>query len=240
MHAPHDGLVCPYSPHVLVLNRHGSTWRGWRLRGMHMHGGRCFRGCGEGRPTSDDVDRCGRCSTRRRRRRISVPLPRCRCPGSRSLTLVPSSLGYHSNGGGWGAPLSAFSFTHKNGDISNGQTFWRGGGDPADGEDSKAVSASLFQTFNFSIHSAVSAPSLSMSVCLFSSTRSTNAKEGGRSEMGARMARSPRRPPPKPLPLSLTLALGAPPLQRNRDAASPASSLGGRQRQMGEGLDTMR
>ena len=44
--------------------------------------------------------------------------------------------------------------------------------------------------------------------------------------MGARMARSPRRPPPKPLPLSLTLALGAPPLQRNRDAASPASSLG--------------
>ena len=59
--------------------------------------------------------------------------------------------------------------------------------------------------------------------------------------MGARMARSPR-PPPKPLPLSLTLALGAPPLQRNRDAASPASSLGGRRRQMGEdeGLDTMR
>ena len=168
MHAPHDGLVCPYSPHVLVLNRHGSTWRGWRLRGMHMHGdGRCFRGWGEIRPTSDDVDRCGRCSTRRRRRRrrISVPLPRCRCPGSRSsLTLVPSSLDSHSKRGGWGAPLSAFSFTHKNGDISNGQTFWRGGGDPTDGEDSKAVSASLFQTFNFSIHSAVSAPSLSMSV----------------------------------------------------------------------------
>ena len=82
-----------YSPHVLVLNRHGSTWRGWRLRGMHMHGdGRCFGGWGEGRPSSDDVDRCGRCSTRRRRR-ISVPLPLCRCPGSRSLTLVPSSLG---------------------------------------------------------------------------------------------------------------------------------------------------
>ena len=78
----------------MVLNRHGSTWRGWRLRGMHMHGRRCDGGWGEGRPSSDDVDRCGRCSTRRRRRRISVPLPRCRCPGSRSsLTLVPSSLG---------------------------------------------------------------------------------------------------------------------------------------------------
>ena len=32
----HCPLV-PYSPHVLVLNRHGSTWRGGRLRGMHMH-----------------------------------------------------------------------------------------------------------------------------------------------------------------------------------------------------------
>lgn len=140
----------------------------------------------------------------------SSPSPQCRTPDSRSLTLVPPSLrsaleGSTIRGRGWrkwgttmASSLSAFSLFS----LTKTTTFLMDKllARRSNRQATKADSASFVPSFlpshssNFSIHS----------------TRSLH-RHGGRSELGARMARSLRRWASAPPPLHQSPSLFAVP-----------------------------